>query len=102
MRMEGPARIELVGHHDGREGDSPAARDAIARARAQAVHRYIVEVMHHPPAKYDVRLAGPDDADYNDGTATGRAHSRIVELRHDLRCSDVTCQPVLLADTPPP
>jgi len=44
------------------------------------VHRWLVEVMHHPPAKYELRLAGPDDANYDDGTPTGRARNRSVEL----------------------
>lgn len=85
MRMQGPARLALIGHHDGREGSSPAARDAIALARAAAVHRWLVEVMHHPPAKYELRLAGPDDANYDDGTPTGRARNRSVELAHILQ-----------------
>ena len=85
MRMEGPARLSLIGHHDGHEGSSLAEREATAIARAEAVHRWLVEVMHHPPAKYEVRLAGPDDANYDDGTATGRARNRMVELAHILQ-----------------
>lgn len=94
-------RISLVGHHDGREGRegrSPAGRDAIALARAQAVHRYLVEVMHRPPAKYEVRLAGPDETWHDDSTPASRARSRSVALDLLMRCSGATCQPVMLAD----
>ena len=62
------------------------------------MHRYLVEVMHHPPAKYDVRLANPDEVFHDDGTAAGRARSRSVALDLLMRCSGVTCQPVMLAD----
>ncbi len=85
MRMQISNRLTLIGHHDGHEASSPAERDAIAIARAEAVHRWLVEVMHHPPAKYEVRLATPDDANYDDGTPIGRARNRSVEFAHILQ-----------------
>ena len=50
------------------------------------MHRYLVEVMHHPPAKYDVRLANPDEVFHDDGTAAGRARRRSVALDLLMRC----------------
>jgi hypothetical protein len=72
MRMQGFGRFALIGHHDGVEGRSPAEREAIARARAMAVHRYLVEVMHHPHDRYEVRVAGPKDYVYPAGDPRGR------------------------------
>ncbi len=72
MRMQGSVRYTLIGHHDGIEGRSLAEREALARARAMAVHRYLVEVMHHPHDQYEVRVAGPKDYVYPAGDPRGR------------------------------
>lgn len=70
MRMAAfGVRVAVIGGHDGREGRSPDERAAIAMARAEAVKRYLIEVMGHPPDRYEVRLPIP-----------GRAPSRHVTL----------------------
>ena len=77
MRMFS-TRYALVGVHDGREGNSSDERAAIARARAEAVKRYLVEVMGHPPEHYELR---PMTADH---VAFERIHNRRVQLEHIL------------------
>ena len=75
MRMIS-ARYALVGVHDGHEGASPDERTAIARARAEAVKRYLVEVMGHPPEHYELRPMTPDHV------ALEGIHNRRVELEN--------------------
>ena len=68
MRMRMWARHALVGVHDGREGA------AIATARAEAVKRYLVEVMGHPHERHELRPMTPDHAAFD------RIHDRRVDL----------------------
>ncbi len=75
MRMIS-ARYALVGVHDGHEGASPDERAAIAKARAEAVKRYLVEVMGHPPEHYELRPMTPDHV------ALEGIHNRRVELEN--------------------
>jgi len=77
MRMIS-ARYALVGVHDGREGASPDERAAIAKARAEAVKRYLIEVMGHPPEHYELRPMTPDHAAFD------RIHNRRVQLENIL------------------
>lgn len=77
MRMRNfSIRYALVGVHDGREGASPDERAAIAKARAEAVQRYLVEVMGHPPGHYELRPMTPADLAF-----TG-IHNRRVQLEN--------------------
>lgn len=77
MRMRNfSTRYALVGVHDGREGASPDERAAIAQARAEAVKRYLVEVMGHPPEHYELRPMTPDHA------ALEGMHNRRVQLEN--------------------
>lgn len=79
MRMRNfSTRYALVGVHDGHEGDSPDERAAIANARAEAVKRYLVEVMGHPPEHYELRPMTPDHV------ALEGIHNRRVELENIL------------------
>lgn len=79
MRMRNFAtRYALIGVHDGHEGVSPDERAAIATARAEAVKRYLVEVMGHPPGHYELR---PMPADH---VAFERIHNRSVRFEHIL------------------
>ena len=57
-----------------REGASPDERATIAKARAEAVQRYLVEVMGHPPEHYELRPMTPADVAF-----TG-IHNRRVQL----------------------
>ena len=77
MRMFS-TRYALVGVHDGHEGASPDERTAIARARAEAVKRYLVEVMGHPPEHYELRPMTPDHV------ALEGIHNRRVQLENIL------------------
>lgn len=49
-------KYRIVGHAGEREG-SQTEREAVARARAQAVMRYLVETMRLPPALFEVAVA---------------------------------------------
>lgn len=74
MRMRMWGRHALVGVHDGHEGASPDQRAAIATARAEAVKRYLVEVMGHPHERHELRPMTPDHAAFD------RIHNRRVDL----------------------
>ncbi len=67
-------RYALVGLHDGREGASADERFAIARAGAEAVKRYLVEVMGHPPEQFMLRPTA------SDRVGSERASERSVQL----------------------
>lgn len=69
--MQGSVRYTLIGHHDGIEGRSLAEREALARARAMAVHAISSRscTTHN---QYEVHVAGPKDYVYPAGDPRGR------------------------------
>lgn len=80
MREFTTIRVEISGHSDDREGRSHGELMAIARARAEAVQRALVEREHIDPARLEVRAAGPNEPVDTNRTAAGRANNRRIEF----------------------
>ncbi|MDH3318666.1 MAG: OmpA family protein [Betaproteobacteria bacterium] len=78
LTKRGTVRVEVAGHTDNR--GSAVRNRALSQQRAEAVMRYLVSKGANA-ANLTARGYGPDAPIADNGTATGRADNRRVELR---------------------
>ncbi len=72
--------IEISGHSDAREGRSDAEREALSKARAEAVRDRLVTTHGIDTSRLNVRVAGASEPIDTNDTARGRAKNRRVEF----------------------
>lgn len=80
LRARPAVRLTIRGHCDAREGRSDGERRALARARAEAARRWLVDVEAIDPARLEVEAVGADEPVDTSATAAGRAKNRRIEL----------------------
>ena len=77
-RLFPKATFEFTGHTD--NVGSETANVEVSLKRAQAVHDYVQSILHLEPSRVTLRGAGPLEPIADNGSETGRARNRRVDV----------------------